>query len=405
MTSSESLHSQLERLRRQRAWLSNQTPEHIAKSITKALALLTDPNWPKHTQALADIQRCSSLSQGMLRWAFTTIAECYQPGDLKTGIEIPRPRTSSFARSQLAFCATLLAGNHPAASIEGLCLPLLQGKPVLAKLPSRDPATALWFSVALKEVDAQLADCIALQRFDHNDTQTLTRFLNSSAELIAYGRDETMQALRQQLSPAQQLTTHGTRVGYAFVAAKVFNNTAQVSDTAEQLALDIAAYDQRGCFSPAAVFAQTDDKQIAQAFAQQLAEALERIHQTLPLGELPDSVAFAQHSWRAVAAVTGQLWQGESASVSCETLQSLRSTPGWRCIAVHPCADVGHFLDILQSQTNAISTIGIAGGNESLNAMGQACAERNIQARLCKAGEMQRPTLKELTIQFISSDS
>ncbi|MEZ4246768.1 MAG: acyl-CoA reductase [Polyangiales bacterium] len=93
---------------------------------------------------------------------------------------------------------------------------------------------------------------------------------------------------------------HGHGLGVAVVRADA--DTAAAS----ALALDVAAYDQRGCLSPQEVLV-VGTPRAGEAFAERLADALASIETTLPRGPLPTELAAASRRWQDVVLATGEL--------------------------------------------------------------------------------------------------
>jgi hypothetical protein len=104
--------------------------------------------------------------------------------------------------------------------------------------------------------------------------------------LWAYGSDETLAAVRTALPTGVVLHAHGSGFGVAVVAASRASREIAVS-----LALDMAAFDQRGCLSPRAVVFVGNQRD-ARAFAELVAVELSALEKRVPLGMLdPDEAA------------------------------------------------------------------------------------------------------------------
>ena len=87
----------------------------------------------------------------------------------------------------------------------------------------------------------------------------------------AYGRDETLRAVRERAKV--RVLGHGTGMGIAVVAG-------ELARAAEALAEDVIPFDQRGCLSPRVAFVMGD----AKAFARVLFDALEARAREVPRG-------------------------------------------------------------------------------------------------------------------------
>ena len=100
-------------------------------------------------------------------------------------------------------------------------------------------------------------------------------------------------------------------------------------------ALDVAAYDQRGCLSPQVIYVEETRARSAEAFAESLARGLET---ALPRGPLPLPAGAAQAQWRGLAEVEGRLIQGDSYAISVRPAESIRWSPAYRNVNVSPVA-------------------------------------------------------------------
>src|SRR5262245_25865659 len=99
--------------------------------------------------------------------------------------------------------------------------------------------------------------------------------------LFAYGSDETLAELRQKSARGVVLHTHGSGFGMA-----IFDREGGADEGAcRQLALDVAAFDQRGCLSPRLLFVRGSAAEIRKTAAE-LARALATIETEIPRGEL-----------------------------------------------------------------------------------------------------------------------
>lgn len=74
--------------------------------------------------------------------------------------------------------------------------------------------------------------------------------MRSAEIIVAFGRDTTLQAIRQQLLPHQRFLGYGSQVSLLWLGKL----RASPRDLLEKVADDICAYDQLGCLSPQAIY-------------------------------------------------------------------------------------------------------------------------------------------------------
>ncbi|HMI91132.1 MAG TPA: acyl-CoA reductase [Polyangiales bacterium] len=283
--------------------------------------------------------------------------------------------------------AVVLAGNVFSAAARPLLLPLLCGWPVLLKAASSDDAFPRALHRALAEIDPVLGAACAVVTFGREDRELRDALIEDVELLSIYGDDDTVAAFAAIRSDGTRLIAHGHGLGLAFVATSALADAALVHATAQAIARDVAAYDQRGCLSPHAVLVQRGAACDAQGFALRLAQALEACALDWPLGELPHEAAAAQVQWRGVAAVRGELHAHAGGAVSYWGAAPLRVSPGYRNVAVHECEDLAALRAWLAPLSLQLKALAVAGDAEREGLTG--CAPY-----VCAAGAMQEPPLE-----------
>jgi hypothetical protein len=187
------------------------------------------------------------------------------------------------------------------------------------------------------------------------------------------------------------LVAQGPGLGAAIVAKEALARGDHAAALARGLALDVAAYDQRGCMSPHAIWVERGGTVTPRAFAEQLASELETLQRELPRGPLLLSDASAQLSWRGVSTLRGELFEGDGYAVSYEESAPLRVSPGQRNVQVIAVDQVREACDRLATLGVHLKCLAIAG----LDARRLTLAPR-LAPRLCMPGSMQTPSLQAL---------
>jgi hypothetical protein len=201
-----------------------------------------------------------------------------------------------------------------------------------------------------------------------------------------YGRDQTIAAVRASAPDDARVLAHGHGLGAIFVSREPLVSASAAYDLAERAALDVAAYDQRGCLSPHFVLVEPGGAVDARALARQIASALAAIARELPPGELPRDAATAQLQWRGVAAAVGELFAHEHGAVSYEGALPLRASPGHRNLAVYDCEDANAARAQLSRLGTHLKAIGVAGADARHALAG-------VAPYVCELGAMQTPPL------------
>lgn len=381
--------------------------ERRARSLARAAehlrALGAEP------AVLARLAESSGLSVEMTRWALESTLETVDATTLlgvgRAALELHPTLRPVPAR----LCAIVLSGNVLTAPVRAMLLPLLVGVPVLAKASTREDVLPKLLLDSLEETDPALGaacDVITLQ----GDSPSTGALFDQADAISVYGSDATVRAVRAAAPATSEVIAHGHGIGVAYVDG-VPTSADELDAVARPLGEDVAAYDQRGCLSPHAIFVrgpEEDAKRLARAVHEALAAlAIER-----PRGRLPLSSASAQLQWRGVAAARGELHEGDGFAVSYEGEHSLRISPGYRNVAVHRCAGVDALVDALCPFGVHLKALGVGGAAVRAREVAKAL-EAPLAPTLCALGAMQRPRFGALAdghppayglVRFVETD-
>ncbi len=283
-------------------------------------------------------------------------------------------------------CVAVLAGNVFSAAARPLLLPLLCGRAVLAKASSADDVLPRYLARALDAVDPRLGAACAVLRFGRGEPAREAALLSGADVVSIYGDDDTLASLRGRACAGARLLAHGHGFGAIVVGADALGDEASARELATRVALDVAAYDQRGCLSPQALLVLRGGALGVRAFARLLGEALQACEQELPRGVLPPEASAAQLQWLGVAAALGELERGERWAVSYEAQAALRPSPGYRNLSVYELADLDAVAARLRALGAHLKALGLAGSAPR--------ALAPLAPYACEVGAMQIPPLE-----------
>lgn len=202
---------------------------------------------------------------------------------------------------------------------------------------------------------------------------------SAADHVIAYGSDETVAAVRAGLSAGVGFEGHGHGLGVGVVTAD-----ADPSRAGEDLARDVALYDQRGCLSPLAVLVRGDGARVAEAMHQ----ALTAYEAALPRGPLDVGEAARVMQWQGVqSAVSERVWRGATHFVAHVTGPARVASPGARNIAVISLRDDAALRAQLDALAPWVTVVGLAG------AWPEGERPAAFRGRVAPAGTMQDPPL------------
>lgn len=375
------------------AHLRTLDPERRARAVAAVAATLVDPGTALGREARGRVADSAGLSPAMVDWALRSTLEP-ATADVLLGMTT---RALSACRGRPVsprLVSVILAGNVFVAAWRPMILPLLVGAPVLCKASSRDDGFPRLVTAALREVDPEVGRAADVVSFPGGELPLEEALFARSDVAVIYGSDATIEAMRARLSATIRLLEHGHGVSAAYVGQFGLASMDSAMATARAIALDTAAYDQRGCLSPHVVWVRRGGVVGARKLAELIHQALAVLDHELPRGPVPAEVGATQMQWRGVAAVMGDLFEGAGHAVAYlgGSTGEVRLGPGWRNLLVLEC-------DGPEAAAKRLGAYGV-----HLKAVGVACdeAERDILVAslpppscpgVCPVGRMQTPTV------------
>jgi hypothetical protein len=365
-----------------------------ARWLADAFARLSDTASELGREACRTIAARSGLSLPMAAWALES-ALAPLTFDALCALEARplAPRPGAVRAHPPRLCAVVLAGNIAIGAARAVGYPLLYGIPVIAKVSSDDDALARLLEAALAEGDLTLRDAYRVVHFDANDAARRTLLFSRADVVSVYGSDTTLTTLRTGLAATTAFLAHGHGLGLAYVGLRALTSRDRARAAARGLALDTAAYDQRGCLSPHAAYVERGGTVSPEDFAQLVSDELALLRESLPRGPLPLSVASTQLSWRGVGAMRGSLLEGDGHAVCFEADGPLRIGPGYRNLQILGCAGLAALRDQLVPLGVHLKCLGVAGIAPASVA---AALPAQVAPRICALGEMQKPAVDAL---------
>lgn len=355
-------------------WLAR-AAEHLSREAHRASDVLSD---------------ATGLSIPMVRWAIRATLDTVR-ADPMLALVRQAQAAGLHTRDPIAMLSVVLAGNVFTASVRGIAVPLLFGVPVLVKASSSETIFPAMLRDALRAADSRLGAAMDLVAFPGGDVRCEAALVDLAEAVSVYGADETVAAMAKRLGDTR-LLAHGHGVSVAYCGIDGLAN-AHVEDTIAALALDICAYDQRGCLSPQLVYVQSAPALSVEEFGQRLAnEGLGPLGRTLPRGPLPISVGAAQAQWRGLAEVEGILSRGDSYAVAIRAPRPIRWSPAYRNVSLVPVRGPDEALGEMESLGASLKCVGADPGSlDELRA--RITRSDMLSAYACAIGTMQTPPL------------
>jgi long-chain-fatty-acyl-CoA reductase len=186
------------------------------------------------------------------------------------------PVLSSYIRAfPYGLLVHYLVGNLPLASLFSIIRGVITRNQHFAKVPSRDPITAITFMEALIEVDPQhpIARSLSAGYWPHGDGLE-AEILGMADVVSAWGGEQALAELRGRIPVGVPTVEYGPR----WSASVVDLTQVDARKAAYRLASDVCYYDQEACFSTQRAFVRGD----VDALVGRLQDRLEAFSRQLP---------------------------------------------------------------------------------------------------------------------------
>ncbi len=301
--------------------------DQLLAAWNDTLAAFLDPGSPERRQLDSGLLQSTGLSQAGLDHGLRSIGAGLL-GEHAAG-ELARPHR----QNEDGFSLVVLPAEPPGLILQSLLPALAARAPVLFKSSRAEPHFAPAFLSALSQRLPALGDAYAVATWTGGDPEVEAPLHASARLVVAYGGEETVGAL--QTAASGRIVTFGPKLSLGWVGPG-----ADPERAGRGMAVDIATFDQRGCLSVHAVFAEPP---IAGVFATALASALNELATELPPGRTDPAGRAGVRLAREDADLRGLTWYGnglDDGTVILETDLQIIPSPGLRTVRVHPAADV-----------------------------------------------------------------
>ncbi|MFP3941315.1 MAG: acyl-CoA reductase [Thermoanaerobaculia bacterium] len=291
-----------------------------------------------------------------------------------------------------SFALVVLASNLPALAVQPLLPALAARRPVLLKSPTAEPFFAPAFVRALVERLPALDDAVAARVWAGGEEDLEAPLLERAGVVLAYGGEEALASLehRARTLGSARFVGYGPKTSLAAIG-----RDADPEAVAPGLARDVALFDQRGCLSIAAVYAEGGEDR-ARGVADALAWELGRLARTWPPGPADPAAAGTARQVRAEAELRGLFLPPvttgtaepplAAGTVVVEPRPAFQPTPGLRTVRVHPLADLSVLPDLLEPWRDRLQGAALAAADRiepALTALGIS--------RITPPGHLQHP--------------
>ncbi|MEU8178025.1 aldehyde dehydrogenase family protein [Microbispora hainanensis] len=369
--------------------------DDITLFLNEVGALWADPRYPGRAEAVRIASAVTGYSPQTLEEDYTRIARTLTraklydivDADLGTSLIVDDwvPRQSVYVKARpKGRVLHLMVGNVPLAGLFTLVRSVLTKNTTVAKLPSRDPASCLYFAKAFHDVDP-----------DHPITRSLSvvywpggspaedEFIQDADLVCAWGQGASIAAVKKKIPIDTDFLEFGPKESLHFIGAPF----GDVDNLAMRAAYDISVYEQEACFSPQRMFVEGD----AEEFANALAPWLDKLLVRLPVGfRSADRQAHLSRA-RVEAEFDGHtVVQGGDAQWTVVLMtgegRGPYEHPLSRTIYIHPVKDLSEAVGEIHSQVQTVGVHPWSRAQELAEVLTRAGADR-----VTEVGLMSRP--------------
>jgi len=307
------------------------------------------------------------------------------------------------SRTAMAFGPRLLAhiapGNIPIPALMEMVLGLLARSAQFIKCASSQSLVPRMFAHSIYEADHKLGACLEIASWKGGSANLESALFAEADCVVITGSDETLAAIWQKLPPATRLIGHGAKVSFGYITKEALERNAH--DVAEKAAVDVTAWNQRGCLSPHVLYVEESFAGAGEEFANSLAAKLEAREKTHPRGALSvgEGAAIATrrafYEVRATHSPDTRMWASQLSTAWTVILESdphFQISCQNRFIYVKVVSELAQALQGAELVRDKISTVGVACAPAQTSDLARRLARWGAK-RICPLGQMQHPPL------------
>lgn len=270
----------------------------------------------------------------------------------------------------------VMVGNVPMASLFTLYRSLATKNLTIAKLPKRDPLTALAFANCIYDTDPEHPVAQALSVFYWSPASPVEEHvLRISDAVSVWGQARSVEAVKRAVPAGTDVIEFGPKRSVTLV----WGDVEKPETVAVKMAYDVVSYEQEGCFSMQEAFVVGDPSTLVGALCDALASYADRF---------PTSVANIDHQahvQRARLEADAYGWEVHSPDDSSWTVIvtdgpcQIDEHPLSRTLYVHPMDDWTQVLPYVDRNLQTVAVAPWSRYQDVADALSEAGADRVVQ--------------------------
>jgi hypothetical protein len=382
----------------------------IVRTIDTAIGRLLNAEDPYRQTLERLLPRATGFDPAMLRLGLNSCLQTFR------ALQLQRFVTEDFANPKLldefqpslkggwskAIGPDLLlhvwSGNVPALPLWSFVSGLLVKAGAIGKLSSAEPVFTSLLARLLVEVEPRWADCFAVVWWQGGDDDVERCVFAEADVVLAYGGNPALRAMQDRLPVTTRFLPHGHKLSFGMVSNAALS-VLRGQATARAAALDVARWDQQGCYSPQVFYVQCGGPMQPLEFAQHLANELAAlaakwVRRALSFEEAASIAGWRERHELASLGRAGHRVLGDASQaftvVFADTAQPLSPSPLNRCVLVVAVDALQDVMPLIEPQRAYLQTVGLAAAPEELLALGEALGQAGV-TRICALGAMTSP--------------
>ena len=391
-------------------FLAGLRTDEIVDILDRAVRTLLDRSNPRRRRAEELLPTVTGYDPETVRLGLTACLKTFRGAQLSAFVaeDFANPqmldgfqplRKGGYGRAVgPALIGHVWAGNVPGLPLWSLVSGLLVKSASIGKLPSAEPLMAAWFAEAVADIEPRLADCIAIVWWKGGDEDRQQALLDEADLVLAYGGNATLERIRARVPVATRFLPYGHKLGFGMIAAAALD-ADKVASVARRAALDIARYDQQGCYSPHVFYVERGGAVSPRAFAGYLGSELAALSRRFPRRALDADeaagLAAARQNAELQSVVSNNVeiagdTEGAWRVVFAEDDPGLAPGGSNRTVKVAALDCLYDALPEIARHAPWLQTVGVAAAPEALFRLSALLGEAGA-SRICALGEMTAP--------------
>lgn len=395
----------------QREHLANRPVMDVVDVLGKVFARWDDPDYHWRVRAEAVLPAVTGYAPAMVRRGLARYLQTFRRDrllrflaqDLEDPLVLDGFRPNGAGGRSRAFGPRLttqvLAGNVPGLAAWNVVCSLLVKSAMLGKSASGEPLFAVFLAHSIAEEDPALASCLAVVHWSGGAQEIERAAFARSDAVVVTGGGAAIASVSARVPSGVRLIAHGHKVSFAVVGVEALTE-AEFANTARNIAYDASQYDQQGCLSPHAVFAQRGGEVDPGRFAAAVAEQMQLFDLAEPRARLglDEHVALdrvrSTEEFRSYAD-DGPLYFTAPAGNNWTVVHDSRPgtlvpSPLNRFLRIHSVEGIDDVLGLVEPLRRDLQTVGVACSPETLEAWSDALGACGVD-RICAVGSMPEP--------------